>query len=72
MGTVKPLSVKAVGLATVVVLGSGTSVSVAASAASDDSGPATRHVMVDGHRVVAGTTIGEWGRKGNGESNSFT
>ena len=72
MGTAMPISVTTVALAAAAVLGLGTSVPVAASAASDDSGPATRHLTVYGHRVVAGTTIGEWGRKENGELYSFT
>ncbi|WP_129308948.1 hypothetical protein [Streptomyces sp. L2] len=29
-------------------------------------------MMVDGHRVVTGTTVGEWGRTANGELYSFT
>ncbi|MER5386303.1 hypothetical protein ABT040_39735 [Streptomyces sp. NPDC002688] len=59
-------------MATAAVLGFGTSVSVATPAASDDLTPANSYVMVDGHRVVAGTTIGEWGKTKGGKSYSFT
>lgn len=72
MRTAKPVSLVAVGLATAAVLGFGASVSVAVPAASGNSNPAARYVTVDGHRVVAGTTIGEWGKTKDGERFSFT
>ena len=72
MRTARPLSVMAVGLATAAVLGSGTSASAVTPDAADNPHPSVGHVMVDGHRVVTGTTIGEWGRTTKGESYSFT
>ncbi|MFI1800569.1 hypothetical protein ACH427_24880 [Streptomyces sp. NPDC020379] len=62
----------AVGLAVATVLGLGTSASAVAPAASDNSTSSAGHVMVDGHRVVTGTTIGEWGKTTKGERYSFT
>ncbi|WP_158717032.1 hypothetical protein [Streptomyces rimosus] len=35
-------------------------------------GPSDGRVMVDGHPVVAGTTIGEWGKTTDGKLYSFT
>lgn len=72
MRTARPLSVMAVGLATAAVLVFGTSASVAAPTASGNSNPPAGYVLVDGHRVVTGTTIGEWGKTKDGELYSFT
>src|SRR3954454_10758092 len=46
--------------------------SAVTSAASGDSSPSGGHAMVDGHCVVAGSAIGEWGKTKDGKTYSFT
>ncbi|MBB5122084.1 hypothetical protein AF335_08580 [Streptomyces eurocidicus] len=72
MRTAKALSVVVAGLATATVLSLGTSASAVTPASPGDASPSAGHVSVDGHRVVRGTTIGEWGRTTDGELYSFT
>jgi hypothetical protein len=72
MRIARPLSVMAVGLAAAAVLGSSTSASAVTPDAADNPHPSVGHVMVDGHRVVTGTTIGEWGKTTKGERYSLT
>lgn len=71
MRSARSLSAAAVSLTAAAVLGLSTSAS-AAPAASDNTNSSVAYVMVDGHRVVAGTTIGEWGKTTTGERYSFT
>ncbi|MFH0520963.1 hypothetical protein ACHBTE_27765 [Streptomyces sp. M41] len=49
-----------------------TSAAVAARPATGTSDPSPGYVMVEGHRVVEGTTIGEWGKTKDGELFSYT
>ncbi|MEU5438444.1 hypothetical protein AB0G73_34540 [Streptomyces sp. NPDC020719] len=72
MRTARTLSVAAAGLTAAAALAFGAPASVAASSAPGGTAPASGYVIVNGHRVVAGTIIGEWGRTARGERYSFT
>jgi hypothetical protein len=70
MRIARSLSVAVVAGATAAALGLGSSASAAPSV--ETPSPPTNHVTVDGHSVVKGTTIGEWGKTKDGKPFSYT